>query len=223
MESGFSAEQIEAELRNLRGVIAARVVIADDGIQEIHILSTQNRPVKQLVRDVEALCAARFRLDLDHRKVSVAQIDMPPAQAERMPRPRLLGVRLETAGDDVVAAVQMGVGSRVYVGEARGHAVNAVRPRLAALAAISALEQCTEGACRVELTDLTEFRLADQTGYAAVVSLLGKAGEEKLIGCALARSDVPEACVRAVLDAVNRRLLQFSEERQMGRYEAVIG
>jgi hypothetical protein len=207
-----TVEQMEAKLQKLRGVFAVRVVIEDDSIQEIHILASKERPVKQLVRDVEAMCEAEFRIHLDHRKVSVAQTDVPESHQEQLDRPHLMGVRQESTGEHATVAVEVAVGAQVYVGEASGIGANAMRPRLAAQATICALEQCLQSAYCLELRDLTQFNLVGRHGYTAVLSLFGKLGEEKLIGCALSDNDMPETCVRAVLDAINRRWSQLSVE-----------
>lgn len=199
------AERIEAVLRQIRGVVAVRVVATDSAVTEIHVLAQLARPAKQVVRDIESVCAARFHLDIDHRCVSVAQIEVPTGR-KILQRPRLFSVRVEAIGEEVTAAVQLIVGDDIISGEARGPAAGAFRPRLTAKATVLALESLLDGACRLDLEDLREFRMAQHQGYVCAVSLLSHSGEEKLIGCALVRTDVPEACARAVLDAVNRRL-----------------
>jgi hypothetical protein len=79
VERRWSAAQIEATLRELKGVCGARVVADEKGlIQEIHLLVENERNPKQVVRDVESALMAHFGISVDHRKISVAQKGRQP-------------------------------------------------------------------------------------------------------------------------------------------------
>src|SRR3712207_4731293 len=67
-------ERLERDLRKVQGVESARVV-GDEDPAEIHIVSSLTRTPKQVVRDVQSLAAARFDMPIDHRIVSVVQLD----------------------------------------------------------------------------------------------------------------------------------------------------
>jgi len=79
----------EAALRQIQGVRAASVVTTGTGVpSEIHILAATGKAPKQVVRDVQSLAMARFDLDIDHRIVSVVQLDesdLEPAKAPVAP------------------------------------------------------------------------------------------------------------------------------------------
>jgi len=62
-------------LGKLMGVINANVVFSDGEIVEVHILADTSRSPKQIVRDVQSLFMAQFHKEVDHRIISVAQID----------------------------------------------------------------------------------------------------------------------------------------------------
>ena len=75
---GSDAElrELEDELCRLGGVLAVRVVGDRNGRPiEVHVLADQSKPAKQTVRDVRAVAQTMFGLELDHRIVSVAQLD----------------------------------------------------------------------------------------------------------------------------------------------------
>ena len=42
---------------------------------EVHVLADNSKPAKQTVRDVRSVAQTMFGLELDHRIVSVAQLD----------------------------------------------------------------------------------------------------------------------------------------------------
>src|SRR5438309_621017 len=68
--------ELEDALRQIPGVRAASVVTGPDAQPtEIHILADRLKPAKQVVRDIQSLAMARYDLDIDHRIVSVVQID----------------------------------------------------------------------------------------------------------------------------------------------------
>lgn len=67
---------LEEALSRIQGVRAASVVtLANGEPTEIHVLAAPGKHAKQVVRDVQSLAMAQFGMDLDHRIVSVVQLD----------------------------------------------------------------------------------------------------------------------------------------------------
>jgi hypothetical protein len=82
----------EDALRRLRGVTSAHIVLDVNGqIAEIHIIADGDRQPKQIVRDVETTVLATLHVKVDHRKISVAQIDpkgpIPTEDPVQQPKP----------------------------------------------------------------------------------------------------------------------------------------
>lgn len=72
--TGWSIEDAEHLLTSLTGVVSARLVTRPGGeVDEIHILTTKEVAPKQTVRNVESALLAHLDLEVDHRKISVAQ------------------------------------------------------------------------------------------------------------------------------------------------------
>ena len=70
----WTVEEAEGLLRDLDGVISARMVVDPRGqVEEIHLVTTRDVPPKKTVRNVESALLAGFDLSVDHRKISVAQ------------------------------------------------------------------------------------------------------------------------------------------------------
>jgi hypothetical protein len=87
--------QLERDLLRVPGVKSVRVV-GDDAPTEIHVVASSNRPPKQVVRDVQSLAAAGFGIPIDHRIVSVVQLDdLPP------PPPPLETIDITQQGEEV--------------------------------------------------------------------------------------------------------------------------
>lgn len=192
--------------------MATRVVGENGDISEVHILAQANRPAKQIVRDVESLVATQFGVKLDHRKVSVAQIEGPTEEPAPVARPEIRGVRIEVEGGRVQVHVALAQGGKVYEGSAEGLGASVNRYRLAATAALSALENYLNKSCRLVLDDLVPFHLGGWDGYLAGVVLISTFGEEHLVGCSLVKRDKIDAVIKAACNAVNRRIRHLGGE-----------
>lgn len=91
---GWTIDGAERLLRSLAGVVSVRVVAKPGGaVEEIHMLTTEEVSPKQTVRNVESALLARFDLEVDHRKISVAQSrGRQPAPVEDMPETTVIDV-----------------------------------------------------------------------------------------------------------------------------------
>ena len=72
-------QKAEGAVTALRGVEAVRILADGELIREIHVLSTSNRPAKQIVRDVQSVLLTRFGREIDYRVVSVAYCEPSPS------------------------------------------------------------------------------------------------------------------------------------------------
>lgn len=71
---GWILKDAERLLNSLTGVVSARMVTGTSGeIEEIHVLTTKDVSAKQTVRNVESALLAQLGINVDHRKISVAQ------------------------------------------------------------------------------------------------------------------------------------------------------
>lgn len=200
--------EYEDIIRQIRDVISARIVINESGeFTEIHVLAGPNRGPKQVVRDIESAFMAQFGIQLDHKKISVAQLqDDDDRKIDVGLRPRLMSVSLKTVGRHTDSQVQLEIGEIIYEGAASGPSSTGNKLRIVMVAAIKALEAYLKGTCSLVADDLTVVKFGDLQAVVVSVSLLTNLGEEKLVGTALIRNDDREATVKATLSAVNRRL-----------------
>ncbi|MEN3000258.1 MAG: hypothetical protein ABDI19_00250 [Armatimonadota bacterium] len=211
MERRWSAAQIEAALRELKGVCGARVVADEKGvIQEIHLLVEGDRNPKQVVRDVESALMAHFGISVDHRKISVAQKSGVRWQASRL---RWLDVQIAQEGTRAVVSVFVERGGQVYRGVVSGIRASTQLPRLVATATLRAVELAHGLGERFGLEDVsTSTVLAGHPVVVVLVSAVRENGEDLLVGSALVRQDVYRAVGLATLDAINRRVVAFPSD-----------
>ena len=220
---------VERELCRIPEVRAARIVADDDGIPlEVHVLASPGKQPKQLVRDVQSVALAARGLDLDHRIVSVVQLDdgngtapepatfmdddEPTAAPLSVPAPAGDRVLLESAslvrsGVAATAEVTLRRGEASVRASADGSSAAAVTLRLVAEATLEALRDLVPAAGRAAVETATVVRAGDREVALALLVLVVPPNEEVVAGSAPVRpGGVHEAIARAVLDAGNRRL-----------------
>jgi len=219
-ESGDSPAAPEAELRNLEdelcrlgGVLAVRVVGDPRGRPvEVHVLADQSKPAKQTVRDVRAVAQTIFGLELDHRIVSVAQLDAASEQKSEAPsvapapRARIGRVYFEAEGIRAQVRVVLVDGDLEYTGYSEGSVAAVARPLLVAGATLDAIRQADSAAEAVHVVSADITRVGPTRVAVVAVVYVEPPSELFVSGSAVVRRDRDDAIARAVLDATNRRL-----------------
>jgi len=207
------AEQVEKVIRQLRDVLSARVVVDKHGaIQEIHALVSSNRSPKQVVRDIESALLASHGIVVDHRKISVAQMQGALLRSLRN-RLRIADVELTVNGTKAEATVHLQRGSETFIGQAAGQGSQSNQLRLIANATVRAVEQACNMMDQIAVEDINpHVMVAGRQIVVAVVNMLSQYGEDILTGSALVRNDLNRAVVNAVLDALNRRTAALQDE-----------
>jgi hypothetical protein len=218
--------QLERDLLRVPGVKSVRVM-GDSKPSEIHVVATSKRSPKQVVRDVQSLAAAGFGMPIDHRIVSVVQLDekVPPPP----PPPAAVDLRQEEAGPDAPPAEQRLVLERVVLAskgdsgwvkvalrwpdgkttEGAGGAGSSreARARGAAQALLQALQPALSAAgAKLDVDQVLLQRLGTNDTVLARVVLYERGIATPLVGSALVYDDVATAAVRAILQSINRKL-----------------
>jgi hypothetical protein len=197
-------QELEETLARLPSINAVRVVGGKDGIREVHVLASPDKAPKQVVRDVQSLALARFGITVDRRAISVVQIGPERLEAGD-DRPAIKGVHEIPEGARTTVAVTLGWHGEEYVGTATGPAAQTARHRLVGEAAIRAVEDLLPGEA-LALDAVGAPMIGMRTVMVVVIVSTGERGEEISIGSALSHGDDSETVVRAVLDALNRRI-----------------
>lgn len=224
-------DRLEHELKKIAGVKNARI-IGDEAPEEIHVVATATRSPKQVVRDVQSLAAAGYGLPIDHRIVSVVQLedsDPPPP-----PSTIKLDVPVEEAAPAAVGApvrhddrrpvlerVVLGTGGTggwVEVGlkwpdgtetDGSGNAgpSRETRARGAVKALVKALEPVlAERGAELELDQVLIHRMDSADSVFVRATFFDGGTAVPVVGSAIVYDDVASAAVRALLHAVNRKL-----------------
>lgn len=202
--------ELEDGLKRIPGVSGVKVV-GEGQPTEIHVVASADRSPKQLVRDVQSLAAAGFGLSIDHRIVSVVQVSETAASSNGHTPARILIDRVEiTKGREsewvkVVLAHPSGDSTE---GSCTGGGSRLARGKAAAIATLRALDATlAERRASVDLESLTIQRV-DASDIVCVRAAFYEGGVGiSLLGTASIEDDISSASIKALLQALNRKLL----------------
>lgn len=206
----LTASDVENIIRRVRGVLAVRVITAGEEISEIHILAERERNPKRIVRDVESALQVQAGQAVDHRKISVVQMEKGQSLVALVPEPALEALATSLAAGQVCVTVETRISDVTYRGEATGPATGSNLLRLTAQAAIRAVEQYLQERCFL-IEDVLEVGVAHRQAVLVAVDLVAVGGEERLLGAAYIERDKQEAVVTAVWRAISRALALWGE------------
>lgn len=101
----WGLRKIERLLTELEGVGSLKIVPdGHGGIDEVHVLSASDLSPKQIVRNIESALLAEFGLQIDHRKISIAQTRAPEISHAQAIQAQKALERQEAALADVAPA-----------------------------------------------------------------------------------------------------------------------
>jgi hypothetical protein len=204
--------ELEESLTRLESIDAARVVNQGERITEVHIIAAADKPAKQVVRDVQSLAMARFGLNIDHRVISVVQISPHDLVLAAPPRAALTRVTETPNGTRTTIEVTLRHEDAEHVGSATGPAVASARLRLVGEATIDAIERTFTSIPPIALDAIAATAIGTREVIVAIVVNAGTRGGEDLnVGSAIATGNHDDAAVKAVLNALNRRIASSIE------------
>lgn len=201
--------ELHAALLKIPDVESADIVGAPTPT-EIHIVSQGKRTPKQIVRDVQSLAAAAFKMQIDHRIVSVVKLedDDRSKPARTAPRPRIERVALGNEGQNewVEVAVRWPNDSSTQGSGSAGRSREG-RARGATTAVLECLDKALSADGATVEIDHILIQSIGGADWVLVHAMYYQRSETlPLLGSAMIHDDVATAAARALLDAVNRKL-----------------
>lgn len=204
--------KLETELQRVPGVRDARVVGVDHP-SEIHIVSSGLRSPKQVVRDVQSLASAGYGMPIDHRIVSVVQLEDEeamdaPAATVLDRRPELESVVFASKGQNGWVRVRLKwPAGDVTEGLGRFGAERETRAHGAANALVQALNpKLTEHAAKVTVEEVALQKTRHNDLVVVQCTVVSNGQTRGVVGSSFIRDDVATAAVQAGLQGLNRRL-----------------
>lgn len=208
--------EIEKTLKCIPGVLFTKVITEENvenfNIEEIHIVATTERNPKQISRDIQSIMSAKFDLDFDHKKVSIAQIKHENTTnfSQGSKRLQIAGIDYTIKGNQVKTEVILQCDKKTYTAEEVGPNTLSNAYRILANATLSAIHQYIGMEHVFAIEDIERVKIGKKEAVVVAVGVISSEYEEILLGSALIKNDIRETVVKATLDALNRRLPKFS-------------
>lgn len=215
IEDRWGVKRAENLITSLKGILSARIVAGKDGsIEEIHVFTNENIAAKQVVRNVESALFAQLGIQVDHRKISVAQtaevsaikVLEEEAVKIRALKREVVFQRLDMHTTDrrrVKFQLTLRVDGEEVVAEQEAADAPKARIQAAARVAVRAIDQLLPTAT-IELEGVTQVdAFGTRFAFVGVYVLVGR--ETKLLtGSCEVTDGFEQAAALAALDATNR-------------------
>jgi len=208
MERKFDSNKIEELVMKIKGVISTKVVINDDGdIEELHLLTDDTRNPKQISRDVQSALASEFDLQIDHKVISIAQIEFTKDNFLKK-RVRIESITKKSKKDEISCSVILSLDDETTEGTETLKNFLSQRDKVVVIATVKALEKLFNFENKIFIEAVETLNIKNSAVSLVLISVLfGQ--EETFIGSSIIEQDKDLSLVRATLDAVNRKLNMF--------------
>ena len=198
-------------ISKLLGVINANVVFSGDDIVEVHVLADTTRTPKQIVRDVQSLFMVKFNREIDHRIISVAQINYGVRPSNGFSTRYIIeSVTVGKKRDHTEIEVVLSLDDKMFLGKHTALKDNVDICRGIAQATLSAVAIAAESIQSFSVLDIRFSEIAGERMAIACVSLTSVNNvTSRFSGTAFSVNDDDMAIVKATLNAINRRVGHF--------------
>ncbi len=209
-------KEIENFINKINSVICSRIVLENDEIEEIHIVSNMEKSPKQLSRDIQSILISKFNIDVDYKKISVAQVDDESTISMADFRLKLSSIEHTTRSNIFEAKVILEKDGTCYEGTSSGpNSANNVY-KLLALAVINAVESFFDKKDIFILEDVLKVMVTGKEAFITLITTFENGKELLLSGSSVAGRNSDEMVVKSALDAINRVVLKLSRDYQTG-------
>ncbi len=196
---------IENKIEDLESVISCRFVLDKEEFKEIHIVSNGTRPPKQISRDIQTVLVAKYDLDVDYKKISIAEL-LGEELRKKESRLKIDKILIEDKGTKANVVVGLSDDSKHYVSSMSG--INTARhiDILLVKAVIDCVEQSLKKEDSFIIEDVKNINLYSNGVIVVVLVYIIDEQEQRLCGSCLIENDGRRAVVKATLDALNRSI-----------------
>lgn len=192
-------------IKKISGVKYVKIKGDIEHIEAIHIVINGIKSPKQIVRDVEAVLLAMFDYQVDHRIISVAQLELEEVQT--LMRIKYEGINVKMDDPYIECDVQLSHNGQVFTHTERGIRTPLNRYITIAKGAVGCIEKAVQGKYFLDIIDVQLHQSKGIEFVCIVIQMIGNKQDDTLIGTAIIKDDSYEAVVKATLDAINRRIL----------------
>ena len=204
MSDQLDNKKIEELVKKIQGVISTKVVIDDEQIVELHLLTDKSRNAKQISRDIQSALASELDIEIDHKVISIAQIEFNDDSYNNK-RVKIKSVSKIVESNELICEVKLNLEDKEVIGTSKHKNISSRKDYSFVSATINALEKLYNFD---DMIFLEGIEVIERHSYSVVVVLVSTIfeQEEVMSGSSVVEDDRDLALVKATLDAVNRRL-----------------
>ena len=208
-ETGVSlSDQYSEFICRLGGIDYASFIMGDAGeIEEVHVIAGKSHSPKQYVRDIQSAMLARYGVKVDHRVISIAQIDNKQIKnSSTFVRMICDEITCSRKNDFLEASLTLSYNDTVFEGSASAPGDEYAKIKMMSQATINAIHKMLNRDNVFSVVDVGKQTIAGKGSVLVCVSCRNEGLTELLLGSAFEKGDMDIAVVRATLCAINRRL-----------------
>lgn len=211
----YEIEKIEKSLKNLNDVLFVKMILSEQKeINEIHVITKDSSNPKKIIRDIESFLLAKHNIQVDYRKISIAQVkdegikeEQIKEESESSLRLKISDIKVGTIGNQFEVCVKLENNGKIYEGKVSGINWDQNQEYLVAKATLEGISSYLESSIFFQIDEIKKIRLDSKDIVIVSINLINSKRKENLIGSAVIRDDFNKALVKAILKATNRRIL----------------
>ena len=211
----YEIEEVEKSLKNLNDILFVKMMLSEEkDINEIHVITKDSSNPKKIIRDIESFLLAKYNIQVDYRKISIAQVKdegikngQIKAELESSLRLKFSDIKVATTGNHFEVLVQLECNKKKYEGKVSGINWDQNQEYLIAKATLEGISSYLEGSIFFQIDEIKKIRLDSKDIVIVSINLINSKRKESLVGSAVIRDDFNKALVKAILKATNRRIL----------------
>ena len=203
-------QEMESNLLHINGVSNCRIIGDDQKIDEIHIINQTPRSPKQIARDVESYIKTAYKIDLNHKKISIVNLDIPVDSKDKNDSLEI-GKRISfenlsvTQGNrQAVIQLELSYDEKIFNRQVAAINIPDLRYNEVGKLTLGLAQEVCEDQLLFALNSIRIDQIAGNNIVLALVTIISDGDARLNVGSAIIRDDVHSAIVKAVLDSINR-------------------
>jgi hypothetical protein len=197
--------RLEELFKSIKGVISVKIVEKEDVIEEIHVLADLSRNPKQVTRDLQSAALSQYDIDLDYRKISVAQLNFMSEEFVKN-RIKIDKIGYELYDSSFEAKVFLSIEDKLVSGSVITSPLKDKKYIAFASATIEAIAEVTGLTSKIFLSELRIVEFGSETIVLVLIDIDFNGRHERVSGSSVVKDDIYLSCVKAVLDSINRKI-----------------
>lgn len=200
--------EVEEFIRQIKSVLSCKLVTDENNdVAEIHVLSDTKRGPKQISRDLQSGLISKFGIEIDYKKISIAQIDDKTIenQGDRL---MLKTIEFTSTGTKADVKVTLEKKEETFIGDTIGVNTEHNSLRMIVASTLKAIETYLGIDDSFILEDIKVTELGGKEVIITSITFVSAYSEQSFVGCAFVNRNRNEAIVKATLDAINRRIIK---------------